>query len=429
MISFSFYGGSLIPYSFASVGFEGDFDPSKWNCVTNGGDGACDDGGAPSFIILTGNNIGSLANTDYIVTVVDDTRISFSFSYLSVDPDGPESDPAGYVLDGKFVQFTNNKGLSDQSGDVSIFVKSGQVFGFRVSTADGLFGAGSLRIENFTASEVTPVKSDSRGGCSDCTLPTMGVDYTGFRQVENGFTYNGSPIDVELYYTPYPLITVEVGQKNIAAFKIYENSGPDVLSHFSLAFGLGKGETIHTSKAKIEWDKAFDGSEKIMITDPENVLEDVSVKTSVVKCTELSVEEQCLLVEIPHTFRAPLEFNMVGTDMWDKTRNAWQNYFNHGIAVHGDSLNPSNVFVGIYKGELITLYETAKNHAVDKQGNNWTFDKEWSMVYEPIQHKDVPTSHGIDRFNTLFTGYKDQQEKKGLLIMQNICPDCYLGLC
>ena len=30
----------------------------------------------------------------------------------------------------------------------------------------------------------------------------------------------------------------------------------------------------------------------------------------------------------------------MGTDVWDVERNAWQNYFNHGIRVTGESLNP-----------------------------------------------------------------------------------------
>ncbi len=48
-------------------------------------------------------------------------------------------------------------------------------------------------------------------GCDgDCQAPTLGVNNDGRRLVENGFTYNGKQIDVERFFTPYPLIKVNV---------------------------------------------------------------------------------------------------------------------------------------------------------------------------------------------------------------------------
>ena len=91
------------------------------------------------------------------------------------------------------------------------------------------------------------------GGCSgDCEEPTLGIDSLGVRHVTNGFTYNEHAVNVERFFTPYSLITANVGQENKAEFKIYENSGVDNIKHFSFALGLGKDQVISESKAKIE---------------------------------------------------------------------------------------------------------------------------------------------------------------------------------
>jgi len=111
-------------------------------------------------------------------------------------------------------------------------------------------------------------------GCTgDCEAPTLGVDSKYNSKVTDGFSYNGIPTDVERFFTPYPLITVNVGEENQAVFKIYENHGPQNVKHFSLAFGLGSDEIISLSKARIELDIDFDGSETVTITDPENALD------------------------------------------------------------------------------------------------------------------------------------------------------------
>ena len=258
---------------------------------------------------------------------------------------------------------------------------------------------------------VAVVLGGGGSGCTgDCFAPTLGVDNEGNRLVTDGFTYNGNPINVELFFTPYPLITVDVGKKNTAEFKIYENYGPDNIRHFELAFGLGTGQFVSASKAVIVWDKTFDGIETVTVEDPDNVLQDVSVRTSTGKCADDSASE-CLLVTIDHTFRAPLDFNIVGTNVWDTKRNSFQNYYNHGVEIQGKSLNPPNEYFGIYKGNLIHLIETAKNTAIDADGNTWTFDNIWIKDYIYKGKIDDPiTSQGYDRDHVKFNAIMQEQE-------------------
>ena len=122
-------------------------------------------------------------------------------------------------------------------------------------------------------------------GCDgDCWAPTLGIDEKNGRVVENGFTYNGNTINVERYFTPYPLITVDVGKQNYAVFKIYDNLGPDNVRHFDLAFGLATGQVMGTSNVIISWDKSFAGTETISVVDPRNTLDNVRVFTNEGKC-------------------------------------------------------------------------------------------------------------------------------------------------
>jgi hypothetical protein len=116
-------------------------------------------------------------------------------------------------------------------------------------------------------------------------------------------------------------------------------------------------------------------------------------------------------VIIYHTFRAPLEFNIVGTNVWDEKRNAWQNYYNHGVQIIGESMNGPKQYHGIHHGKIIVLTETGKNKAIDEQGNIWSFEKEWKMNYVPKGKivDAVSKYHGIDRNHAYFENYKNGQ--------------------
>jgi len=197
-------------------------------------------------------------------------------------------------------------------------------------------GVGPTITGNFGVALAFNIGNDGSSGCrGDCSAPTLGIDEQFTRVVENGFTYNGESINVERYFTPYPLITVDVGKQNKAVFKIYDTSGPDNIQHFDLAFGLDVGQVMGTSNAMIVWDRSPDGTETVTIVDPHNALDNVRVSTSEGKCKADSTTNGCLIVTVLHTFREPLDFDIVGTNVWDFRQNAWQNFYNHGIHIEG----------------------------------------------------------------------------------------------
>ena len=282
-------------------------------------------------------------------------------------------------------------------------------------------------INNVNVSGIpTTAKTGNGSGCNgDCTEPTLGLDERGKRLVDNGFSYNGKSVDVEYYFTPYPLVTVQTGKQNVAEFKIYDNMGPDSISHFELAFGLANGESIGMSKAVINWDKTFDGIETVTLDDPENVLDNIKVTTTEGSCSDES-QQKCLIVKVVHTFRAPLDFNILATNVWDAKRNAWQNYYNHGIEVVGESLNPPKEYDGINKGQIYHLTETSRTTAVDEFDNSWSLEYGvWAKDY--IQNKkivDGTEQNGINRNNAWFNFYKQGQELLAKEVLEQLCPSC-----
>jgi len=262
------------------------------------------------------------------------------------------------------------------------------------------------------------------GGCDDCEAPTLGIDSESKRIVDNGFIYNGKSTDAERFFTPYPLITATVGKQNTAVFKIYEDKGPENIKHFSFAYGLDKGELIGESKAIIELDIDYEGTETVTVTDPENVLDNIKVSTNIANCNDNNFDTQCLIVTIDHMFRAPLDFNIVGTDVWDMQRNSWQNYFNHGIEVTGESLNPAKKYDGINAGHIYHLTEIGKNIALDEFGNSWSFQYgKWMKDF--VQNERVQdTSSEFTRNHSDFAEYKKLQAKNAIPQLLELCPTC-----
>jgi len=282
------------------------------------------------------------------------------------------------------------------------------------------------------------------GGSSQSVPPTLGLDENQRRIVDEGFSFNDNPVDVEQFYTHYPLITTPVGQNNTIKLKIYEDSGPDNIAHVGLSYGLGKGETFNEGRVTIEYDKTFDGIESVTLFDPGHVIGNVNVTSTITNCSTHN-NAQCLEVTFDHIFREPLEYNMVATNIWDFERNGWQNYFNHGIQIVGKSMNPPKEYFGIYQGHTYHLTETGKNTATDDDGNNWTFDKIWNRDYiKPVnvdsdilnqekiqaieslgfQYSDGKEIFGFDRMDHRFADTKNQQQIEAQTIMANLCLGC-----
>jgi len=288
------------------------------------------------------------------------------------------------------------------------------------------------------------ISSFFAGGSTTSTPPTLGLDKRHERIVDEGFSFNGNSVDVEEFYTPYPLITTPVGQNNTIKLKIYEDRGIDNIAHVGLSYGLGHGETFNEGRATIEYDRTFDGIETVTLFDPNHVLGNVNITTTAINCS-VNNKAQCLEVKIDHMFRESLDYNMVATNIWDFQRNGWQNYFNHGVQILGESMNPPEEYSGIYNGHIYHLIETGKNISIDDEGHSWTFDKVWTRDYIKPEVRDIDILNpqkmaalkqlgfslsdgksifGFSRIDHSFSEYKNNQQIKSKIIMEQLCPAC-----
>ncbi len=136
----------------ASAGFVGGFAPANWQ--QSPGDGAVETFTEESLRISSGN-AGNESFTDVGVFVPVDGRISFDWTYRTVDL--PQFDPFGVSIlssGSVFTEVSDSQGGALQSGTFSSFVAAGQWFAFTAWSLDGSGGASTTTIGNFTFESV-----------------------------------------------------------------------------------------------------------------------------------------------------------------------------------------------------------------------------------------------------------------------------------
>jgi hypothetical protein len=98
-------------------------------------------------VILTGGDNGSnLSGTTDWTILIDSAMagdISFNWSYFTLDT--PGFDSAGFLLNGQYTPLAVQDGDSSTS-PISLTLKNGDIFGFRVQTSTNTDGAGELTI-------------------------------------------------------------------------------------------------------------------------------------------------------------------------------------------------------------------------------------------------------------------------------------------
>ena len=241
---------------------------------------------------------------------------------------------------------------------------------YHVLTTDGIIDTRSIEYE---PSRLRAAHMRQTSSCDDCTPPTLGLNDNAKRLVTGGFSYNGRMLDVEYYYTPMPIQRVNVGDENVATLKIYENNGPRAIRHAGIAFGLTDGQHFAESRASIGVDRSFEGELELTLDDPDNVIDDTSMRIEAFTSPcMVGADYLCLVVSIYHTFREPLEFTDISTVVWDDRRNAWQNFFNHGVEILGESLNPERG-IPVNDGSLV-LYPLVSGDSDSDADGLYDFD-------------------------------------------------------
>lgn len=139
-------------------GFTSVYAPANWTTthtpVTD--QGIVNTSGAPNSISITSSNSGNFGNHSVIftVTVPASGNITFNWSYVTTDVDGPAYDIPQYYINGVLVGNLpgfNPNGADIQNGTANIAVTAGQTFSFVMTATDDILGAATAVISNFTA--------------------------------------------------------------------------------------------------------------------------------------------------------------------------------------------------------------------------------------------------------------------------------------
>ena len=143
----------LVLYAFlaagrAEAGFVGAYDLPSWSTFDDAG-GTVNVAGAPASITLVSGDTGVGGTTTFTATAVESGFVTFDFSFTTVDW-SPFWDPFGYVLNGVTTAIVDS-GADPLTGTVSFFVNEGDVFGFYAATVDGIYGASTTLVSNFSA--------------------------------------------------------------------------------------------------------------------------------------------------------------------------------------------------------------------------------------------------------------------------------------
>lgn len=255
----------------------------------------------------------------------------------------------------------------------------------------------------------------SSGNSGDSTAPTLGTSSTGQKMIDNGFVYNNNPVDVKNFRTDYPLVRTPVGEKNTLDLKIFENQGMNALKFVSVHFGVpqinAQGEAIVTY---------YPTTGEMKVYDPNNLLGEVDISLKPVKCKDTSDKESCVNVSLDHTFNeAPLH-DIVRVTVADKKLNHADVFFNDGVEVFGDSLNPANTAQiaahGSDRGIVeLTQIDRALEIWTDQNDNTWTKNSMGTFIQQPLEEfvhpDDNPVGkNGYKRINPHFDTYKSGQE-------------------
>lgn len=144
--------------SATTIGFASMYAPDKWETIKSNSTGYVNTGGAPdSIAIISGNNgTNNPGFVDFLIEIPAMGAVSFDWDFMTADQRQLALyDSFGYMLNGNFTMLVDPL-LGNQSGSASIDVLLGDIFGFRVNTADNYYGRSTTEISNLHAPSPTP---------------------------------------------------------------------------------------------------------------------------------------------------------------------------------------------------------------------------------------------------------------------------------
>ena len=101
--------------------------------------------------------------------------------------------------------------------------------------------------------------------------------------------------------------------------------------------------------------------------------------------------EKVMEITFNFAFKEPMDKSKIGVVVWDSDRRSRTIYFNEGIEVVGESLNPPEIITILdEKGYPVLITMTGENEGLDEDGNIWTQNSPWTKQNMPV---DSATAH------------------------------------
>ena len=215
------------------------------------------------------------------------------------------------------------------------------------------------------------------GGCSgDCTPPTLGEDNAGKVFVKNGFSINDNSFDVTHFSqdiaTEYSLVNKPIQ----ITVKVYENEGPQQLSHVGVMLGLIpkviNGIQVETHQVQILWEQTFEEITSVEVIDPNDYVNNVHVESSLAD-DEFGNKDRTTVLKFEFTPVKVFDSSTILVETWDYKRNSWVNYFHNALIITNENPGPILTLETQKELKIPAWFKTNAGFWAEKQINDETF--------------------------------------------------------
>ncbi len=376
--------------------------------------GDMDNDGVDDIIVgnISGDDTNDNSGEAYILYLNSDDTLKES-QKISNESENTRVGATPFALDD---QFGEGMALWRDSGDNAIIAIG--------AIGDDTGGALAGAIHLFYVTRASSATTSTGGGSSDHehkSKPTFGIDEKTFAQkVDFGLTINEVAFVVDdNYWTQIPMQNLTVGDTQNFTSKIF---APHQLYVLEILFGIPEVGKAHEAEASVALSFDYTGEfEGVTWKDKFQLINQTSLSFSHKDafCLPDDTVEQCTQVSVELEFKESPIGKVLALQAIDGKRRSSVLYFNDGVTVYGESLNPpltKEITSKIkYKG-LQTIQR------IDKAQDIWiTLDeKEPVLKYQqnnvgsffPIEYRvfekepDVMTTN-IDRLHSEFDSLRE----------------------
>jgi hypothetical protein len=238
---------------------------------------------------------------------------------------------------------------------------------------------------NLGTSRIQVFAYATESSSSTCHVPpTFGTPFTcAVRNfVDNGITIHRVSYDpTNELHIENPQINAVVGLPYSIKLAPYDSEGQSNIKWVAVSIGLVEGDFVFGNGQALAYlHQSYDGTFTVEEDDPTDVIEVMSFsKVGEQQCAVSDNDAMCPIYELKYKYReAPID-NMVGVQVVNQDGASENRFFNDGIDVTGDSMNPSPVIEVLADEKFVAKHYLTfvdpsfkdRTVAVDENGIIW----------------------------------------------------------